>query len=124
MRFMRILEVLLLKNNNDKVLGLLGLATKAGKVLSGTDMVLDGIKRHKVKLVIIAEDASEKTYSNFEYECLSRSIQFERYGKIEDLSNAIGKVNRAVIAISDINLAEAIIKVIHGGEEFGKNKNS
>ena len=48
---MKILGVLLLVNN--KVLGLLGLSCKAGKVMSGTDMVLDGIKRRKVKINLL-----------------------------------------------------------------------
>ena len=34
---------------------------------------------------------------------------------------AIGKKNKAVLAIKDRNLADAIKKVIHGGEAFGKN---
>ena len=43
------------------------------------------------------------------------------YGDINNNSKAIGKHNKAVIGINDKNLADAIQKVIHGGEEFGKN---
>ncbi len=99
---------------NNKVLGLLGLSSKAGKVMSGTDMVLEGIKRRKVKLVIVAEDAAERTVKNMTYAC-GEYVKVERYGKIEEISKAIGKQNRAVIAITDKNLADAILKVIHGG---------
>ena len=49
------------------------------------------------------------TYACGEY------VKVERYGKIEEISKAIGKQNRAVIAITDKNLADAILKVIHGG---------
>ena len=109
---MKILGVLLLVNN--KVLGLLGLSCKAGKVMSGTDMVLDGIKRRKVKLVIVAEDAAERTFKNMTLAC-SEYVKVIKFGNIEEISKAIGKQNRAVIAITDKNLADAILKVIHGG---------
>ena len=45
----------------NKVYGLLGISSKAGKVISGTEVVLEAVKRHKVKLVIVAEDAAERT---------------------------------------------------------------
>ena len=99
---------------NNKVLGLLGISAKAGKVMSGTDMVLDGIKRRKVKLVIVAEDAAERTLKNMQFAC-REYIEVVQFGKIDEISKSIGKQNRAVIAITDKNLAEAILKVIHGG---------
>ena len=38
---------------------MLGISAKAGKVVCGNDATLEDIERHKVKLVIVAEDASE-----------------------------------------------------------------
>ena len=35
----------------NKVYGLLGISAKAGKIISGTDVVLDGIFKEIVKLV-------------------------------------------------------------------------
>ena len=45
----------------DKIYGILGIASKAGKIVSGFDSILENIKKEKVKLIIVAEDASEKT---------------------------------------------------------------
>ena len=45
---------------NKKVFGLKGLAEKAGKLVCGTDATIQDIERHKVKLVIVAKDSSEK----------------------------------------------------------------
>ena len=45
----------------NKVYGLLGICSKAGKLISGTDIVLEHLAKKKVSLVIVAEDASEKT---------------------------------------------------------------
>lgn len=105
----------------NKVYGLLGICSKAGKLISGTDIILENLAKKKVSLVIVAEDASEKTIKNIKYYCEKENVQLLIYGKIEENSKAIGKHNRAIIGILDKNLAVAIQKVIHGGEEFGKN---
>ena len=44
---------------NDKVLNLIGLAQKAGKVVSGEFMTEKAVKTGEAALVILAEDASE-----------------------------------------------------------------
>lgn len=102
----------------NKVYGLLGIASKAGKVISGTDIILEKLSRKKVNLVIIAEDASEKTIKNMKYYCEKENVKVIIYGNILENSKAIGKNNRAIIGIIDNNLAEAIKKLIHGGEKF------
>ena len=45
----------------DKVLGLMGLAKKAGRVAMGEDAVKDAVRYGTAHLVIIAEDASDNT---------------------------------------------------------------
>ena len=100
----------------NKVYGLLGISSKAGKVISGTDIILEKMERKKVKLVIIAEDASEKTIKNMKYYCNKENVELIIYGNILENSKAIGKHNKATIAIIDQNLANAIKKLIHGGE--------
>ncbi len=105
----------------NKVYGLLGICSKAGKLISGTDIVLEHLAKRKVSLVIVAEDASEKTIKNIKYYCEKENVELLIYGNIDENSKAIGKHNKAIIGILDKNLAVAIQKVIHGGEEFGKN---
>lgn len=104
---------------NNKVYGLLGLATKAGKIAFGTDSCLDVIEKRKVKLVIVAEDSSERTISNFQNKCKENNIDFYLFGKKEDISKAIGKVNKTVVGIKDKNLAGAIQKILNGGDVIG-----
>ena len=105
----------------NKINGLLGITAKAGKMLSGTDLVLEEMAKKHVELVIIATDASEKTIKNMKYYCEKENVEIIIYGTIFDNSKAIGKHNKAVIGIKDKNLADAIKKEIHGGGEFGKN---
>ena len=104
---------------NNKIYGLLGLTSKAGKLAFGTDSCLEMISKHKVKLIIVAEDSSERTINNFREKCKQNDIDFYVFGKKEDLSKSIGKVNKTVIGIKDKNLAGAIIKILNGGDVIG-----
>lgn len=45
----------------DKIYGILGIAAKAGKIVSGFDAIQDAIKEKQVNLIIIAKETSEKT---------------------------------------------------------------
>ena len=83
----------------NKVNGLLGITAKSGKIISGTEVVLEGISKGKVYLVIVATDSSEKTIKNIKYFCDKENIEMIVYGNIFDNSKAIGKRNRAIIGI-------------------------
>ncbi len=105
----------------NKIYGLLGISAKAGKILSGTDSVLGEMSKGNVKLVIVAEDTSLKTIKNIEYYSKKENVEMIIFGTISDNSKAIGKHNRAIIGVKDKNLADAILKVFHGGGKVGKN---
>ena len=70
----------------------------------------------KAKLVIVAEDASNKTKKNIEFISNKNKVKFAIFGQKDDLSHAIGKMNKVVFAIKDKNLASGIEKVIYGGD--------
>ncbi len=105
--------------SNKRVLGLLGLCTKAGGICFGTDACIDFITSKKVKLLIVAQDASERTKRNMERICNENETKIYFYSNIDDLSHAIGKNNKAVIGIKNKNFAEQIEKIINGGEIIG-----
>ena len=105
--------------DNQKILGLLGLATKAGKTVFGTEACLSAIEKKKIKLLLIATDSSEKTKSNFKNVCKMNNVLIYEILDIEKLSNAIGKQNKAVIGITDANFSKAIVSIIDGGEVIG-----
>lgn len=105
----------------NKTLGMLGIAAKAGKIIAGSEIVIENIKKRKVKLIILAKDASEKTKKNIILCCQNNNINAIEYGTIEENSRAIGKENKAIIGIMDNKLALAILNKISGGESFGEN---
>ena len=102
----------------NRALGMLGISAKAGKVVCGNDATLEDIERHKVKLVIVAEDASEKTKKNMKYVCEKNKVPILEFGNIDEISRTIGKTNKAIIGIKSKSLSEAIEKLIknNGGD--------
>lgn len=105
--------------NNKKILGLIGLATRARKICFGADSVELEIKKKKVYLIIVATDASERSKEKFKKLGENYNIPIILEGEIEILSKAIGKSNKAIIGIKDINLANEIQKIKNGGEIIG-----
>lgn len=103
----------------NKALRLLGLATRAGKIAFGTESVIDTINKKRAKLVIVACDASDRTKRNIERIANENNIEIRIYERVESLSKSIGKENKAVISINDINFSREILKIIDGGEIIG-----
>ena len=97
---------------NDKVLSLLGLATKAGKIVSGEFSVEKAVKSEQAYLVIVAEDASDNTKKMFRNMCEYRDVPLYYYSNKDTLGHAMGKQFRVSIACLDEGFAKAIIKQI------------
>ena len=104
---------------NNNILGLIGLAMKAGKICFGADSVEETRIKQKVKLLIISEDSSERTKNKFIKLCEKYNIPVIIDGNIDVLSKTIGKSNKAIIGIKDINFAESIQKKYNGGDVIG-----
>ena len=92
---------------------------KHGKISFGADSVENAIKKKIVKLVIIAEDSSDRTKDKFNRICGEWNIPIIQTADIETLSKIIGKHNKAIIGIQDINLSKEIQKINNGGEALG-----
>lgn len=105
--------------NNQKISGLIGLATKAGKIVAGTEACLQEIEKKSVKLIILATDAADRTKKIFKQKCKDFNIEIYEGLTIEELSNSIGRANKAIVGIKDKGFAQAINKVISGGEMIG-----
>ncbi|MBR1568451.1 MAG: ribosomal L7Ae/L30e/S12e/Gadd45 family protein [Lachnospiraceae bacterium] len=96
----------------DRVLSMIGLAMKAGKLVSGEYMTEKTVKTGKAYLVIIAEDASANTKKDFSDSCSYYQVPIVIYGTKEDLGHAMGKQIRASLAITDEGFAKEIMKKV------------
>ncbi len=104
---------------NNKIYGLLGLSMKAGKLVFGTESCMDMLNKKKIKLLILAEDSSERTIHHFKQKAEEYHIPIYIFGNKDDISKSIGKHNKTVLGIKDKNLAEAIKKILDGGDVIG-----
>ena len=95
---------------NSKILSLIGLATKAGKIVSGEFSAEKSVKTGNGFLVVAAEDASENTKKKFRNMCSFYQVPIYFYGDKESLGRAMGKEYRACLAVQDENFAKAIMK--------------
>ncbi|MEG0256037.1 MAG: YlxQ-related RNA-binding protein [Vagococcus sp.] len=86
--------------NQDKFLNLLGLATKAGKLVSGDDTTVNAVRKQNVSLVIVATDASEATIKKMRDKCSYYNTAIIVAFTKAELSHAIGK-SRAIIGVCD-----------------------
>lgn len=96
----------------NKILSLIGIATKAGKTVSGEFSVENAVKAGKAVYVIIADEASDNTKKMFTNMCTFYNVPLYIYGTKEELGKATGKEMRASIAILDEGLGKALEKQI------------
>ena len=79
----------------------LGLCNRAGKLISGTDMVCDYMASGKVFYIFLANDASDNTKKKILNKAFYYNVEVcESYSSYE-LSQAVGKLNRMVLGVTE-----------------------
>lgn len=101
----------------NKIESLLGLCTRAGRLVSGEFAAESSVKDGSAWLVIVAKDASDNTKKLFKDKCSFYEVPCYEYGTKESLGHCIGKEIRASIAILDEGFAKSIIKQLEGVNE-------
>lgn len=92
----------------DKLLSMLGLARRAGKLQAGYDLSVETIRAGKAVLAMAASDISEKTYKNLVFEAQRKGVPALRLqAAMEELSVACG-VKAGVVTLTDSGFAKAI----------------
>lgn len=93
-----------------KILSMLGIAKKAGKVASGEFLCEEAIRNGKAKVVIVSEEASDNTKKRFRDKTTYYQVPLYERFDMETLGKAIGSETRAVISVNDAGIARTIIK--------------
>ena len=93
---------------NDKILTLLGFASKSGNLSFGADSVKESLKRGKAKLVVIASDISEKSQKEIHFFASKNNTPVINVNyDISVLSHATGKKG-GIISVNEKGFADAI----------------
>ena len=98
-----------------KILTFLGLATKAGKTVSGADAVAEAVARDCAYLVLVTEDASEGTAKKIAFFSRQAGVSFCRFSTRQQLGKFLGKEDRAVAAVLDKGFADRLIQLLQDG---------
>ena len=93
----------------DKILSMIGMAKRAGRVLAGEFVCGRAIKNKSARLIIIADDASCNTKKSIRNSCAYYKIPYIEFSRKEELGKYTGSDSRAVISINDDNFAKAIL---------------
>jgi ribosomal protein L7Ae-like RNA K-turn-binding protein len=101
----------------NKLASMLGLATKAGQLVTGTAAVEAAIHKRQVYLVICATDLSPKTIKNFRFFCEQQQIKFFSFGLRSELSGWIGCPGRGIIGVVSKKFADVILSLIEDARD-------
>ncbi|MBQ3816950.1 MAG: ribosomal L7Ae/L30e/S12e/Gadd45 family protein [Clostridia bacterium] len=94
----------------NKILTLLGFATKAGRLSFGFNSAMDSVKAGKAKLVVTACDLSEKTSKEVNFYCDKNFVKVLRLSTadIQTVSEAVGR-KCGIVSVNDSGFAQALL---------------
>lgn len=107
-------------DREERALGLLGLAARAGRVIAGIPLICTALQKGKKEktpvLVLLAADASQNTQKRVTDRTAYYGVPLVRLSlDCATLAQRVGKRDGAVAAvgITEPNLAQAIIELYH-----------
>ena len=106
--------------DKNKVFSLIGLATRARRVVSGEFSTEKSVKSGRSHMVIVSEEASDNTKKMFTNMCTYYHVPVCFFGKKEELGHSMGKEFRASLAITDEGFAKTLVKQmnVNGGSKY------
>lgn len=108
---------------SNKVLSMLGLARRAGKLSMGHDMAEQALIKHKAKLLLFCSDVSPRLISEFERTVAKHSIDIDIIKTdflMEEIHFAIG-YKAGVMTVDDENFSNRIIELLRQEENANGN---
>jgi ribosomal protein L7Ae-like RNA K-turn-binding protein len=102
-----------------RIIGLIGLANKAGLVTGGGSMVLDLLRSRKQPgLVIVASDVSEAIGAKITHAAASHHVQYRTVVSKADFGAILGKAPRSAIAVASGGFVAQLVKAIDRYRNF------
>lgn len=92
-------------NNRERLSNLIGLAQRAGKVISGEELVIKAIQSGKAHLIFLANDAGANLTKKTTDKCQYYKVEVSTVFNTLELSAALGKP-RKVVAIADTGFSK------------------
>jgi len=96
----------------NKVLSQLGLAQRAGKLVTGDDIVFKAVRNKQAHLVFVAGDGSDNTKKKFRDKCRTYHVPLVIGFTRDELGESIGKLDRVIVAVTDHGFANMMKNVL------------
>ena len=87
---------------------MIGLATRARKVVSGEFSTEKSVKSGRSHMVIVSEEASDNTKKMFTNMCTHYKVPIYLFGTKEELGHAMGQEFRASLSVEDAGFAKTL----------------
>lgn len=94
----------------NKLLSMLGLSARAGRLVSGVQAVEIALKKSEAKIVVLDADMSESTKKQMTDACLHKKTPLITV-PASSLGDAIGKPGRMIAAVTDTSFADRIYQL-------------
>jgi predicted RNA-binding protein YlxR (DUF448 family) len=103
----------------DRIIGLIGLANKAGLITSGGSMVTDALtSKKKPGLVIVATDVSEAIGEKIVSAAAAHKVQHRKVTTKDDIGAVLGKAPRSAIAVASGGFVLQLLRAIDRYRNF------
>ncbi|WP_124727542.1 YlxQ family RNA-binding protein [Staphylospora marina] len=96
----------------NKAMNMLGLAMRAGRLVTGEEAVLAAIRSGAAKLVWLSEDAAGNTKKRVTDKCNHYRVPLIQASDRHELGHAVGKSERVVVAVTDEGFARSLTKLV------------
>lgn len=95
----------------DNILHMVGLAKRAGRLEVGEEPVGAACRARDCRLILVARDAADNSFRRVRHfadagQCLWISVPYTK----DELGSAVGRTSCAMLAVTDVGFAEAIVK--------------
>lgn len=106
------------EQESNKLIGMIGLARRAGKLTFGSDAVVCDIEKNKAMAVLLSNDASLRTLGRIKDCCGQNGVKYALlpFSKTQ-LGRAIGRDDVAVVSIADKSFADRILCLCAGAND-------
>jgi ribosomal protein L7Ae-like RNA K-turn-binding protein len=103
-------------DNIMRTLNFLGIATKAGCVVTGDDSCMRMLRKGKISLLILAGDTQFNTRDRFQRACIANNVKCIELGDRYELGRFTGKEIRTVVGIMDDSFSKRLLEMATGVE--------
>ncbi|NTW71105.1 MAG: 50S ribosomal protein L7ae-like protein [Eubacteriaceae bacterium] len=107
----------MLKN---RFLNFVGICKKSGKIIIGDNLLEREINRGTIKLILIAEDTSERISNKYVRLCNDKNVPVIIYTTKEELGKAAGRKLVALVGFTDNNQSSNLIKLYDNTKKQGE----